>query len=164
MFSEIVSLVISKTEWLGGERGMGLRTARLVDARWLEPMTFWMSVAIAGGAVAGPYVLMRSRIGLGLMTVRDNDLAATSIGVDVIIVLMGAIGTLEGPIQAGIASAWAPWRWGRWRSPPTRPEGSPGPGLVTAHRALSRRHGVEDAGVAGAAADVAAEVFLDLAR
>jgi branched-chain amino acid transport system permease protein len=142
VFSEIVSLVISKTEWLGGERGIGLRTARLVDARWLEPTTFWMSVAIAGGAVAGTYVLMGSRIGLGLMTVRDNDLAATSIGVDVwrnrfiafvvsaagcglagavsfnatlyvapafafdpnwvvammFIVLMGGIGTLEGPI------------------------------------------------------------------
>jgi len=142
VFSEIVSLLVSKSEWLGGERGMGLRTARLVSARWLEPATFWLSVAIAGGAVVGTYLLMRSRVGLGLMTVRDNDLAATSIGVDVwrnrfiafvvsaagtglagavsfnatlyvapgfafdpnwvvammFIVLMGGIGTLEGPI------------------------------------------------------------------
>jgi len=142
VFSEIVSLVVSKSEWLGGERGMGLRTARLVAARWLEPVTFWLSVAIAGGAIVGTYLLMRSRVGLGLMTVRDNDLAATSIGVDVwrnrfiafvvsaagtglagavsfnatlyvapgfafdpnwvvammFIVLMGGIGTLEGPI------------------------------------------------------------------
>ncbi|PYM16667.1 MAG: branched-chain amino acid ABC transporter permease [Candidatus Rokuibacteriota bacterium] len=146
VFSEIVSLVVSKSEWLGGERGMGLRTARLVDARWLEPLTFWLAVAIAGGAVGGTYVLMKSRIGLGLMTVRDNDLAATSIGVDVwrnrfiafvvsaagtglagavsfnatlyvapgfafdpnwvvammFIVLMGGIGTLEGPILGTI--------------------------------------------------------------
>ena len=146
VFSEIVSLMVSKSEWLGGERGMGLRTARLVDARWLEPLTFWMSVVIAAGAVVGTYVLMKSRIGLGLMTVRDNDLAATSIGVDVwrnrfiafvlsaagtglagavsfnatlyvapgfafdpnwvvammFIVLMGGIGTLEGPILGTI--------------------------------------------------------------
>ncbi len=33
--------------------------------------------------MGGVYVLMRSRLGLGLMTVRDNELAATSIGVDV---------------------------------------------------------------------------------
>jgi branched-chain amino acid transport system permease protein len=146
VFSEIVSLLISKSEWLGGERGMGLRTARLVDARWLEPVTFWLSVAIAAGALVGTYRLMKSRVGLGLMTVRDNDLAATSIGVDVwlnrfiafvisaagtglagavsfsatlyvapgfafdpnwvvammFIVLMGGIGTLEGPILGTI--------------------------------------------------------------
>ena len=83
VFSEVVSLLISKTERLGGERGIGLPTARLIDARWLEPLTFWISVVIAVGAVAGTYALLRSRVGLGLMTVRDNDVAAASIGVDV---------------------------------------------------------------------------------
>ena len=83
VFSEVVSLIISKIERLGGERGMGLPTARLVDARWLEPLTFWISAAIAVAAVAGTYGLLRSRVGLGLMTVRDNDVAAASIGVDV---------------------------------------------------------------------------------
>ena len=42
VFAEIVSLLVSRAEWLGGERGMGLRTARLVAARWHEPMTFWL--------------------------------------------------------------------------------------------------------------------------
>ena len=83
VFSEVVSLLISKTERLGGERGIGLPTARLIGAHWLEPLTFWISAAIAVGAVAGTYALLRSRIGLGLMTVRDNDVAAASIGVDV---------------------------------------------------------------------------------
>jgi len=142
VFSEVVSLMISKTEQLGGERGVGLPTARLVDPRWLEPLTFWISAAIALAAVFGTYALLRSRVGLGLMTVRDNELAAASIGVDVwrnrfiafviaaagcgiagavsftatlyvapgfafdpnwvvammIIVIIGGIGTLEGPI------------------------------------------------------------------
>jgi branched-chain amino acid transport system permease protein len=83
VFSEVVSLLISKTERLGGERGVGLPTARLIGAQWLEPLTFWISAAIAVGAVAGTYALLRSRIGLGLMTVRDNEVAAASIGVDV---------------------------------------------------------------------------------
>jgi branched-chain amino acid transport system permease protein len=109
-------------------------------------MTFWLSAAVAGVAVVGTYLLMRSKIGLGLMTVRDNDLAATSVGVDVwrnrfiafvisaagcglagaisfnatlyvapsiafdpnwvvammFIVIMGGIGTLEGPILGTI--------------------------------------------------------------
>ena len=142
VFSEIVSLLVSKTDRLGGERGVGLPTARLIDPRWLEPMTFWISAAIALAAVIGTYALLRSRVGLGLMTVRDNDMAAASIGVDVwrnrfiafviaaagcglagavsftatlyvapgfafdpnwvvammIIVIIGGIGTLEGPI------------------------------------------------------------------
>jgi branched-chain amino acid transport system permease protein len=142
VLSEVVSLVISKIDGLGGERGMGLPTARLIDPRWLEPLTFWISAAIAAAAVAGTYALLRSRVGLGLMTVRDNDVAAASIGVDVwrnrfiafviaaagcglagavsftatlyvapsfafdpnwvvammFIVLIGGIGTLEGPI------------------------------------------------------------------
>ena len=83
VFSEVVSLLISKTERLGGERGIGLPTARLIGAQWLEPLTFWISAAIAVGAMAGTYALLRSRVGLGLMTVRDNDVAAASIGVDV---------------------------------------------------------------------------------
>src|SRR5437879_10363894 len=83
VFSEGVSLLISKTERLGGERGVGLPTARLVDPRWLEPLTFWISAAIAVASVFGTYALLRSRVGLGLMTVRDNDVAAASIGVDV---------------------------------------------------------------------------------
>ncbi len=142
VFSEVVSLMISKTERLGGERGVGLPTARLIDPRWLEPLTFWISDAIAIASVFGTYALLRSRVGLGLMTVRDNDVAAASIGVDVwrnrfiafviaaagcglagavsftatlyvapgfafdpnwvvammIIVIIGGIGTLEGPI------------------------------------------------------------------
>lgn len=142
VFSEVVSLVISKIERLGGERGMGLPTARLIDPRWLEPLMFWLSATIAVAAVVGTYALLRSRVGLGLMTVRDNDVAAASIGVDVwrnrfiafvisaagcglagalsftatlyvapnfafdpnwvvammFIVLIGGIGTLEGPI------------------------------------------------------------------
>jgi branched-chain amino acid transport system permease protein len=142
VFSEVVSLMISKTERLGGERGVGLPTARLVDPRWLEPLTFWTSAAIALASVFGTYALLRSRVGLGLMTVRDNEVAAASIGVDVwrnrfiafviaaagcglagavsftatlyvapgfafdpnwvvammIIVIIGGIGTLEGPI------------------------------------------------------------------
>jgi branched-chain amino acid transport system permease protein len=146
VLSEVVSLAISKIDGLGGERGMGLPTARLIDPRWLEPLTFWISAAIAAAAVAGTYALLRSRVGLGLMTVRDNDVAAASIGVDVwrnrfiafviaaagcglagavsftatlyvapsfafdpnwvvammFIVLIGGIGTLEGPILGTI--------------------------------------------------------------
>ena len=146
VFSEVVALIISKIERLGGERGMGLPTARLVDPRWLEPLNFWISAAIAAAALGGTYPLLRSRVGLGLMTVRDNDVAAASIGVDVwrnrliafvvaaagcglagavsftatlyvapsfafdpnwvvemmFIVLIGGIGTLEGPVLGAV--------------------------------------------------------------
>ena len=43
----------------------------------------WVAAALALGSIGGVFLLMRSSFGLGLMSVRDNDLAAMSVGVDV---------------------------------------------------------------------------------
>lgn len=83
VFADIVYLLVSKAGWLGGTRGIPLRSIRLVDRDWFAPISFWLAAAIAWVAVLGLLALMRSRFGLGLMSVRDNDLAATSVGVDV---------------------------------------------------------------------------------
>jgi branched-chain amino acid transport system permease protein len=44
---------------------------------------YWIAAALALGSIGGLLLLMRSSFGLGLMSVRDNDLAAMSAGVDV---------------------------------------------------------------------------------
>ncbi len=158
VFAEIVYVLATKTRELGATSGVALKSIRLVDVETFARNSFWISAAIALAAVAGVRALMRSRLGLGLMAVRDNELAATSIGVDVwrnrlaafvisafgcgmagaaqfmgtmfvspeaafdvnwvvammFIVVIGGIGTLEGPIIGtvlyfGLREGFAAW-------------------------------------------------------
>jgi len=83
VFSEIVAALVTKASWLGGSAGLPLTSSRLIDLDWFEPVMFWIAGALALGSIGGLFLLMRSSFGLGLMSVRDNDLAAMSVGVDV---------------------------------------------------------------------------------
>jgi branched-chain amino acid transport system permease protein len=83
VFSEIVAALVMKSALLGGTSGLPLTSSRLLDLDWFEPVMFWIAGALALGSIAGLFLLMRSGFGLGLMSVRDNDLAAMSVGVDV---------------------------------------------------------------------------------
>jgi branched-chain amino acid transport system permease protein len=83
VFSEIIAALVMKASWLGGTSGLPLKSSRLLDLDWFEPVMFWVAAVLALGTIGGLFVLMRSSFGLGLMSVRDNDLAAMSVGVDV---------------------------------------------------------------------------------
>jgi branched-chain amino acid transport system permease protein len=83
VFSEIIAAIVIKSRWMGGTAGVPLSTKMMLDFDHFEETLFWIAAAAAALAVAGTLVLMRSRFGLGLMTVRDNDFAAATIGVDV---------------------------------------------------------------------------------
>jgi branched-chain amino acid transport system permease protein len=83
VFSEIIAALVAKSSWLGGTAGIPLSTSSMLDIDWFGSVVFWITSAAALAAVGGVYLLMNSRFGLGLMSVRDNDLAAMSIGVDV---------------------------------------------------------------------------------
>jgi len=83
VFAEIAVLVVSKTPALGSTTGRPLDLSNLPDIESFQAVSFWLACAIGIGSVAGVHGLMRSRLGLALLTVRDNELAARSIGVDV---------------------------------------------------------------------------------
>ena len=83
VFSEIVCLVVSKTKALGSTAGRPLDLSNVADPESFQAIAFWIACATGIGALVGVYTLMRSRLGLALMTVRDNELAARSVGVDV---------------------------------------------------------------------------------
>lgn len=83
VFSEIIAALVMKATWLGGTGGLPLKASRLIDLDWFEPAMFWIAGTLALGTLGGLFILMRSGFGLGLMSVRDNDLAAMSVGVDV---------------------------------------------------------------------------------
>ncbi|HJV68852.1 branched-chain amino acid ABC transporter permease [Ideonella sp.] len=83
VFAEIAALVVSKSTALGSAGGLPLDLSTLDDVEAFQAISFWVAAAIGAGALLGLYALMRSRLGLAMMTVRDNEVAARSIGVDV---------------------------------------------------------------------------------
>lgn len=84
VLSEVLAAVCSGQPALGGSAGFSLSpVVPLVNFDWFDVTVFWIAAAIALLTTAGAYLLMRSPIGLGLMSVRDNDVAAASLGVDV---------------------------------------------------------------------------------
>ena len=83
VFAEIGYLLVSKSPALGGSAGRALDLSTLEDVESFQAIGFWIAAAIGIGAPLAVGALMRSRLGLALLTVRDNELAARSIGVDV---------------------------------------------------------------------------------
>ena len=63
------------TEWIGD--ALGLRAAAARDV-----LTFWLALALAVAVIAAVYALLRSRRGLALAAIRDDEEAARSVGVD----------------------------------------------------------------------------------
>ena len=46
-------------------------------------MTYWLALVVGFGSVLVVAVIMRSRLGLALRAIRDSDVGARSLGVDV---------------------------------------------------------------------------------
>ena len=68
---------------LGHVTGMTLLTARDIDYETSLLVNFWIASALAAGVVIGIYLLLYSRLGLGILSVRDDEVAAASVGVNV---------------------------------------------------------------------------------
>lgn len=83
VFAEIGFLLVSKSPQLGGTGGGGLEMSAIEDLESFQGTCFWIAAAIGIGTPLAVRALMGSRLGLALLTVRDNELAARSIGVDV---------------------------------------------------------------------------------
>jgi branched-chain amino acid transport system permease protein len=84
IFAECWRLVFANWSWLGGGSGISITaTVRDLDPWWRESLAFWLSALIGLGSVAGVYALLRSRFGLALMALRDNEVASESVGISV---------------------------------------------------------------------------------
>jgi branched-chain amino acid transport system permease protein len=88
VIAEVLMLTAGKIEIFGGGSGTSLpveimrafgttRTTRL-------SMIYWLAFALFVVSLAVTYFLLRSRIGLGLTAMRDNEESAGSVGVDVV--------------------------------------------------------------------------------
>jgi branched-chain amino acid transport system permease protein len=81
--AEVTRIIVSNWDAAGSGSGkMVLSAAQLpVDTRL--PAVYWLALGVAVGSVLLVYFLLRSRMGLALTAIRDNDLAAQSSGVNV---------------------------------------------------------------------------------
>jgi branched-chain amino acid transport system permease protein len=146
VIAEVYHLVMTRDSSLGGGSGRALTTLSGFDPLIRQAITYWVALAVCALCVLGCYLLLRSRLGLALTAVRDNEVAAGSAGVAVgrakrivylvaaagcgaaggvilvsqlnvspdsifsvqytaymiFIVVVGGIGTLEGPILGAI--------------------------------------------------------------
>ncbi len=83
VFAEILRVLTANSDVLRSNMGMPLSVIRIMDRSWFAPVSYWCALALTAGTAAMMVWLMRSRLGLALRAVRDNDLAAASLGVDV---------------------------------------------------------------------------------
>jgi branched-chain amino acid transport system permease protein len=78
--ADTCALVVSRFHSLGGGTGAGLPGLADIDVTVRTANTYWASLAIAVVALATVYLVLRSRLGLVLTAVRDNEIGARSLG------------------------------------------------------------------------------------
>jgi branched-chain amino acid transport system permease protein len=85
--AEVLRLLASQISPLGGGSGIslpvGIVTSIASDRQGREFMLYWLSLLLLLIVIAAIVALLRSRYGLALQSVRDNEIAAQSNGVDV---------------------------------------------------------------------------------
>ena len=79
--AEILRITVNRTEWLGAASGLPLSAARGISRDWMGSYTYWSALALAVGLTALVGVLMAGRFGLRLRALRDDEVAARSIGI-----------------------------------------------------------------------------------
>jgi branched-chain amino acid transport system permease protein len=95
--ADITRLAISQWKALGGGTGTSLPKGTARDMMGVEQVkdllgvsgaaaadaiTYWLMLSLAVVMLVSSYVFLRSRMGLGLQAIRDNENAARSVGVD----------------------------------------------------------------------------------
>jgi branched-chain amino acid transport system permease protein len=103
--AEIIRIIVMRWDWLGGASGLPLAAARGLDRQWMGANAFWLALAVAMGATLLVWALMRSHFGLRLRALRDDELAARSIGVAprrvrlVVFILSAAFAGMAGAVS-----------------------------------------------------------------
>ena len=100
--AEVFRLSAAQISALGGGSGISLPAAivtAMAPSRQLrEFLIYWVALALMVAVLAAIVLLLRSRYGLALTAIRDNELAARSTGVDVtrtklVVYILTALGT-----------------------------------------------------------------------
>jgi branched-chain amino acid transport system permease protein len=96
--AEVYRLFVANISALGSGAGVSLTAMLAFERGTREAITFWLAAVLLLASTGGMYWLLRSRLGLALTAIRDNDVAAESQGVDVgriklLVYVLAAFGT-----------------------------------------------------------------------
>ena len=83
VIAEVFRLSVANIAAVGGGSGTSLTALRGIEKATRENATFWMALACVVGSIALVYLFLRSKRGLALLAIRDNEVAAESQGIDV---------------------------------------------------------------------------------
>jgi len=89
VLAEVVALIIEQIQSIGGGTGEPLPGLSGYDPAVLTAYTYWAALVVAVLAIGGVYLLLRSKVGLVLTAIRDDERAARSSGVRVGLARMG---------------------------------------------------------------------------
>ena len=100
--AEVFRLLASQVSVLGGGSGISLPASMVIaiapSRQMREFLMYWIALALAVAILGLIVLLLRSRYGLALTAIRDNELAAQSNGIDVrqikfLVYIITALGT-----------------------------------------------------------------------
>jgi branched-chain amino acid transport system permease protein len=83
VIADAIRLAVANISAVGGGSGTSLTALRGIEKGARETTTFWIALACVVAAVAFIYLFLRSKRGLALLAIRDNEVAAESQGIDV---------------------------------------------------------------------------------
>jgi branched-chain amino acid transport system permease protein len=83
VIAEVFRLSFANVSAVGGGSGTSLTALRGIEKATRENVTFWMALACVVASIALVYLFLRSKRGLALLAIRDNEVAAESQGIDV---------------------------------------------------------------------------------
>ena len=83
VIAEVFRLSFANMSIVGGGSGTSLTALRDIERGTRENLTFWMALACVVASVALVYLFLRSKRGLALLAIRDNEVAAESQGIAV---------------------------------------------------------------------------------
>ena len=83
VIAEVFRLTFANIPAVGGGSGTTLTALRGINRATRESVTYWMALACVVAAIALVYFFLRSKQGLALLAIRDNETAAKSQGINV---------------------------------------------------------------------------------
>jgi len=83
VIAEVFRLSFANMSFVGGGSGTSLTALRGIEKATRESVTFWMALVCVVASIALVYLFLRSKQGLALLAIRDNEVAAESQGIGV---------------------------------------------------------------------------------